>query len=256
MKSTAAIQPSLAQTIIESKVVHDRNGNVVELTMHTSAQQGRFLQQFIDRENVSTVLEIGLAYGISALFICEALAKKKNPRFISIDCFQDRWQQIGLANLERAGFDKFTEFHKEYSHSILPQLMARGEKIDFAYSDSSKFLDVVITDACYIIQMLRVGGFFAFDDCSMTGVRRAVRYIATLPHMRVVGLHRKWPFSLQRKALCGVSKLFPFSLRRRIFREDIVETDRNLGVDGDCVVFEKISEDERTWDWVPKSSRS
>lgn len=237
----------LVRTILANQAVQDASGRTIPLHSHTSEAQGRFLQSFVERAHVSTALEIGLAYGISALFICESLSKKQNPKFISIDQLQSSWDNIGLTNLKRAGYDNFTEFHSGISLKVLPQLLEKGEQIDFAYVDTSKIFDVVLLDAVFITLMLRVGGFIAFDDVGQPGVRKVARYLAKWPHLKVVGLHAEWPVSLKRKVLRSVANKFPF--RKRIFREDILLSDSGLGIDGNCVVFQKISEDDRVWNW-------
>ena len=81
----------ITRDIIASQMVEDLAGNKYPLHSATDAMQGEFLQKLIEQVDASTCLEIGLAYGISSLFICESLAKQESPRFISIDPFQSDW---------------------------------------------------------------------------------------------------------------------------------------------------------------------
>jgi len=241
-------ETSVRDEIFRTHKVVGRDGVSISLHSHTSLDQGLFLQRFVERDNVSTALEIGLAYGVSSLFICECLAKKKQPRFISIDNAQSsEWGDIGLANLGRAGFDHFTEFHAGMSRDILPKLLASGCKIDFAYVDTSKVFDVVLMDACYLSELLNVGGFLAFDDCGFPGIRRAVRYLAKWPHLKVAGSHGGARSGFKRRAFSAAAQAVPFG--RKLFRDDLLQLDDALGVNANCVVFQKIGEDHRRWDW-------
>ena len=101
----------LAQEIFQSGKVRDLDNQEYPLHSETKQAQCEFLQSLIQEINASVCLEVGLAYGVSSLFIGEAISHQPNRRFISIDPLQQEWQDIGLLNLKRAGFEDFLEFH-------------------------------------------------------------------------------------------------------------------------------------------------
>src|SRR6266536_6337748 len=206
----------IVRDLIASGMEEDLAGKKHPLHSATNAMQGEFLQKLIKQVDASTCLEIGLAYGISSLFICESLANQKSPRFISIDPFQTDWHDIGLLNLKRCGFDRFTEFHRDFSHAILPGLLAANVIIDFAYVDTSKVFDVVLLDACYLARLLRVGGVMVFDDCTSPGVGRVARYLARWPHLELIARHGEFLIGKKKKLVSRVARLSP--RRERIFR--------------------------------------
>ena len=69
---------------------------------------GAVLQAIVRDVKPSVSLEVGLAYGISALFICDALAELQQPfMHIVIDKYQNlHWHGIGLRNLRDAGYEQ------------------------------------------------------------------------------------------------------------------------------------------------------
>jgi predicted O-methyltransferase YrrM len=237
----------ITEEILQKRKVTDAEGKEYPLHSETSREQSQFLEKLITDIDASFCVEVGLAYGISSLFIAEAIAAKKGRRFLSIDPFQSDWQDIGLLNLKRAGFSPFVEFHREPSHAVLPRLLAAGERIDFAYVDTSKVFDVVMVDAYFLTRLLKVGGILAFDDCMHPGVRKLVRYMARWPHLKIAGKHNVYHSSLKRRMLSRLMCLVP--VKRKIFSEQGLILDEDLGTNATCVAFKKIAEDERPWDW-------
>jgi predicted O-methyltransferase YrrM len=238
----------LSETILKEGAVRDEEGNPHRLHSQTSLQQCEFLQQLISDIDAKVCLEIGLAYGVSSLFICEAIAKKKNQRFISIDPFQaGLWKSIGLLNLKRAGYGDFVEFHSDLSHNVLPKLLSNGETIDFAYVDTTKVFDVVLLDAYYLTRLLRKGGVLVFDDCAWPGINKMVRYISQWPHLKVCALHGIHQISKKIKVLSTIANTIP--KKERLFAHSLLVPNDSLGVNANCVAFQKIEDDVRNWDW-------
>ena len=129
----------ILEEILKKRMVVDSKGKEYPLYSHTSPEQGEFLSQLVTQVDANVCVEVGLAYGISSLYIAEAISKQTAPRLISMDPWEKQcWHDIGLLNLERAGYSSFVEFHPEYSHFVLPQLLANGERLDFAYVDTVK----------------------------------------------------------------------------------------------------------------------
>jgi predicted O-methyltransferase YrrM len=237
----------VAKEINQKPVVVDAEGKEYSLHSETSLAQCEFLQSLIAEVDACVCLEIGFAYGISSLYIAEAIANKNAPRFISVDPFQSEWHEIGLLNLERAGYSPFVEFHRDISHNVLPSLLAAGERIDFAYVDTSKIFDVVLVDAYYLSRLLRVGGMLVFDDCTFPGLRKMARYISKWPHFEVAYKHNAYEISPKRRALSRPVKMLPG--RAALFTDALLEPEEELGINAQCIAFRKIGEDDRNWDW-------
>src|ERR1700722_19985661 len=96
--------------ILTTGQVKSAEGKCFELASHISSEEGQLLQKLIAENNVSTTLEVGLCYGISALYICEAIANQPSARHIVIDPFQfENYSGIGLHNLKLAGYEHLIE---------------------------------------------------------------------------------------------------------------------------------------------------
>lgn len=238
----------LIETLLSSRTVYDEKGEAFPLHSNTSLAQCAFLQSLIRRCDASTCIEIGLAYGISSLAICEAIQTKDRGLLISIDPHQGAaWRDIGRLNLARAGFADKVEFYDRPSFEALPKLWSEGVRVGFAYVDSVKVFDMLLIDAFYLTRMLDIGGIIVFDDCDWPGVRMLVRYLASMPHLRVAATIGESPKTFRRRVVSSTVSFVPG--KRKIFRSDLATTDQDLGIAGSCVAFEKIQDDERNWDW-------
>lgn len=233
--------------IFQNRVVVDSEGKEYPLHSETSLEQCDFIKRLITEIEANVCVEIGLAYGISSLFIAEAISRKTQPKFISIDPYQHSWRDIGLLNLKRAGYDRFVKFYREFSHDVLPRLLATGERIDFAYVDTSKVFDVVLVDAYYLTRLLRVGGLLVFDDCMWPGVKRMVRYISKWPHLTISHKHNICKSSMKLRILTRLVQAVP--KKEKIFSDSLLKLDEKLGTNAHCIAFKKIAEDERNWNW-------
>ncbi len=123
----------IIQGILDSRTVTDKLGNVYPLHSNVGLDQGNFIWQLIRSHEIQRTLEVGCAFGISSLFICDALSAKPNPKHVIIDPHQssDRYG-IGIHNLERAGF-QFYQLIEERSEVALPTLAEHGDTFDFAF---------------------------------------------------------------------------------------------------------------------------
>jgi predicted O-methyltransferase YrrM len=238
---------NVATKILETQTVTDENGKVYSLHSHTSLEQCEFIQNIITEINAKTTLEVGLAYGISTLFICEAVAKQDGNCHYVIDPQQDGWNNIGLKNLKEAGYERLVDFRRDYSHNVLPELYRSGVKLDFAYVDTTKIFDVVLIDAYYIFSMLRIGGVVMFDDCSFPSLRKLARLLATHPSLRVYDSYALESESWQVRMLSQLCNIVPN--KEKIFAPNLLKLDSKLGVNAHCIAFQKVSEDSRNWDW-------
>jgi predicted O-methyltransferase YrrM len=238
---------AVAKEILDNRQVVDKQGNKYPLHSDTSLSQCEFIQSVINSIDASVCLEIGLAYGISSMFIGESICRKPERKHIIVDPFQGDWSNVGLYNLERCNFSDFVEYHDDFSHNVLPLLLSKGIQIDFAYVDTTKVFDLVLLDAYYISRLLKVGGVMVFDDCMWPGVKRMVRYISQWSHLAVYGRHAEYQNRRSKKIASQLANMLPY--KDRIFSQDLLKLDEDLGTNGKCVAFQKRREDDRPWDW-------
>jgi predicted O-methyltransferase YrrM len=147
------------------------------------------LRDLLITEGVGTVVEIGLAYGSSALAIGEALLTVSAPRpqHIIIDPVQDtEWRDVGWQLLRSAGLDPIAELIRQPSSMALPQLVANRFTADEAFVDGSHRFHEVFVDLYFLRKIVRPGGLIIVDDYGWPSVHAAVRYNQTNMGWRVV----------------------------------------------------------------------
>ena len=112
-----------------------RHPEFPERFSHVTRSTGELLQRAVRELKPAVSLEVGLAYGVSTMFICEAIQSLPKPGVhIVLDPFQNgKWKGLGLENLREAGFASLVEFHEEASELFLPKLVAAERRIDLAF---------------------------------------------------------------------------------------------------------------------------
>jgi predicted O-methyltransferase YrrM len=238
--------------IFGTKQVRAEDGGFLPLHSNTTLEQCKFLQELINEVRPDSSLEVGLAYGISTVAILEALSKTgKEFHHRVIDPFQQDWKDIGLLNIERAGFMDKVTFYRKFSDQVLPELTAQGLKVQFAYIDSTKVFDVLMTDVYYITKMLETGGILALDDCGWPGIRILARFLSQHPAYEV---YKGFGIDRPVRKLRPVKNIYYFLIgllpfKSRVFGSYNFKSDEALGVNYNCIAFKKIKEDDRNWDW-------
>lgn len=167
--------------IYQTGFVLDREGRPTNEGMKSPIphDQGMALYHWIRRTRPARTLEIGLAYGLSALFICQAHEDNgEDGRHIAIDPLQEiDFNSIGLLNIQRARLDYRLAFHLAPSFEIMPQLNRAGEKFDLIFIDGMHTFDYTLVDFFFADLLLNVGGYVIFDDIWMPSVRKVLMYV-------------------------------------------------------------------------------
>ena len=139
---------------------------------------GDVLRDLVLAERARTVIEIGLAYGGSALAIAEALVANGSGqgRHLIIDAYQNRFHGSGWSAVVEAGVTGLCLLFEERSQIVLPRLLSDGFLADAAFVDGSHIFHNVFVDLFYLRELVRPGGLVILDDCSYPSVATAVRY--------------------------------------------------------------------------------
>jgi predicted O-methyltransferase YrrM len=151
-------------------------------------QEGESLSSWIVREQAATTIEIGLGYGIAALYACAGLIEggAAAPRHVTLDPYQRaRFADVGLQLLEEAGFGDLVEFHPRSSEFALPSFLEEGRQFDLAVVDGNHRFDGVFVDLWYLGRLLRRDGIVFLDDYQLPGVAKAVSFFVTNADWRV-----------------------------------------------------------------------
>jgi predicted O-methyltransferase YrrM len=137
---------------------------------------GDALRDILRAEDANVVIEIGLAYGASALAMAEALAERESAHHVIIDAFQGHFDDVGWDALVSAGVGDMCTLLRERSQLALPRLVDEGFLADAAFVDGSHVFHNVFVDLYYLRELVRPGGLVILDDCQWPSVATAVRY--------------------------------------------------------------------------------
>jgi predicted O-methyltransferase YrrM len=151
-------------------------GDFERVSIGTS--DGDVLRDLVLAERARTVIEIGLAYGGSALAIVEALVANGSGqvRHLIIDAHQNRFYGSGWSAIIEAGVAGLCSLFEERSQIVLPRLLSDGFVADAAFVDGSHIFHNVFVDWFYLRELVRPSGLVILDDCSYPSVATAVRY--------------------------------------------------------------------------------
>ncbi|HOK07732.1 MAG TPA: class I SAM-dependent methyltransferase [Syntrophales bacterium] len=223
------------------------NGALIPINSQISLSEGIFLERIVKDIRPGVSLEVGVAFGVSSLFICGALKEIGGRRHIAIDLGPIRKEGsneldrfgLGIYNLERCGYSHLLEIWESPSELALPELLRRGRRIQFAFIDGWHSFDHTLVDFFYVNKMLDVGGVVAFHDAVHPNVRKVIRHVMTYPAYRLYGASEieKPVFSTTRKGPEKAIAYLLFLIRRFTPRRP------------NCVALMKIEEDKRPWQW-------
>lgn len=237
----------LLEHIFSSKTFTTRANETIQIHSETAKEQCEFLQRLISENKFSKSIEIGFAYGMSALAITEAVVKN-NGKHVIIDKFENTgWNGVGLDLMAQAGYMENIEFYEEFCYIVLPKFLHEGKKFDFAYIDSTKQLDWLLVDFFFLDKLLVKNGIIVFDDVTFPGIRKLLRYIVQFPGYKVYDT-----FPKNQEIHFGGNLL---SLLRRLpktnkyLKQNLTLTDYDLGINSQCVALRKVNDDSRNWDW-------
>ena len=137
------------------------------------------LRDTLVAEGARVVIEVGLAYGSSALAIGEALCVNgmADVSHLVIDPFQaTAFDNVGCDALNAAGLADQTSFVSEASSIALARLTADRFTADAAFVDGSHRFHEVFVDLYFLRKLVRPGGLVILDDASWPSVADALRY--------------------------------------------------------------------------------
>ena len=160
--------------------VRDAEGNEIALEPHSVEQpDGEALRDLAVAEGATRTIEVGLALGMSALFLCQAVLESgaESPRHVAVDPYQqESWNGAGLVTLREAGVEGVVEVIEEESQLALPDLLRQGQRFDLAFIDGDHRFEGVFLDLVFMARLVRPGGLIVIDDMWMPAVRLAVSY--------------------------------------------------------------------------------
>ena len=158
--------------------VRTPGGDSIGLAPHSiEREQGEAMRELAVAEGAERTIEVGLALGMSALFLCQAVIVHGGSH-VAIDPFQEAsWKLAGVTALADAGVRELVEVLEEESQIALPRLVAEGREFDFAFIDGDHRFESVLLDLYYMTRLVRPRGLIVVDDMWMPSIRTAVAYV-------------------------------------------------------------------------------
>ncbi|HEV2867551.1 MAG TPA: class I SAM-dependent methyltransferase [Allosphingosinicella sp.] len=117
------------------------------------------LERLVEQRRAGSILEIGTAYGGSA--VAMALAQQE-PNLVTIDFFAPQ-SKIGPENI-RSVVPSGVECLTEDKNLALPRLVHEGRRFDFVFHDGGHSGDNYVDEFRLISKALEPGSIFVFDD--------------------------------------------------------------------------------------------
>ncbi len=167
-------------TFYEDDIKIDESGNK-QYVSHTSLKKNECyaLYNVVSRYLPKKTLEVGFALGASSIAIMAAKADQNIvEKHIVLDPFQSKLSfNVGLINVEKAGFSNRLTLHEEFSENYLNMLYNRNEKIDFIFIDGNHSLGQAVTDAFLSDKVLSKKGIIGIHDSLLFSTAASIRYL-------------------------------------------------------------------------------
>jgi predicted O-methyltransferase YrrM len=245
---------SLISEVYDTRKVHDALGVEYELNAEVDRAEGQYLLDLVSsHSSIVKTLEVGCAYGLSSLFICEGLRNRPGASHTIIDPSQTSvWHDVGVSQLQRFGYD-FFNILRVPSELALPQLLlSQSEQFDLVFIDGWHTFDQTMLDMYYASRLVRVGGYIVTDDCNWPSVAAAMAYYTNYPMFETIG-----GFSELRKNGKSLKRIIGRSLISKI-PPNVAQWIMPAAVNGrvyrmarfpSMVALKKIAPDARNWEW-------
>lgn len=173
---TPSLRVDLYKLIIDTIKRVNLDNNITKINSSIKSQEGNYIKDMIQKYSLKSCLEIGFAFGISAMYI---LSSDTDIKLISIDPFQStQWNNSGKKLLKELNLHQRHKCIEDKSYIALPSLLEK-HKFDFIFIDGWHTFDYTLLDFFYSFLLLNVGGIIIIDDALHKGVNKCVKYIET-----------------------------------------------------------------------------
>jgi len=249
---------SFIRNIYETGFVQDSDGRpVFALRSGIPFDEGMAIYGLIRRTKPQRTLEVGMAYGLSTLFACQAHADNGlGGVHTAIDPAQSSdFGSVGLLNVQRAGLECHLKFLEAPSHEALPRLLQEKDRFGFVFIDGMHVFDFVLVDFFYADLLLETNAYVMFDDLWMPSVRKAVVFVLRNRRYRLdpqwiwqrQSLPTRMAAFVRRDAARGIK------LKTAVFhqlRHPLDWSGAYFALKGNLKyqVLQKVGEDSRCWD--------
>jgi predicted O-methyltransferase YrrM len=162
----------------ESRLGTDGQSHAVDRLTRIIQSQGMWFYELSCSLKSSATLEIGFAYGFSALFFLAGAAKSGAGHHTAIDPFEEaNWHGIGLANVRAAGAESSFRLISDRSDHAATDLARQNSSFDIIFIDGNHRLDDALVDFYLYAPLCKIGGLVIFDDTWMGSIQTVVSFV-------------------------------------------------------------------------------
>ena len=143
-------------------------GNLPYMTLN----QGRQLTDFLHKNKLSRVLELGFYHGVSSCYLAAALEAAEGGSVVTIDLPSAKKRTPNIEELlDRCGLEDKVEFYYEpagYQWRLMKFIEEGKRLFDFCYIDGGHDWDRTGYGFFLVDKVLEPGGWIVFDDLDWT----------------------------------------------------------------------------------------
>jgi len=154
-------------------------GEELPLESASTVNNLRVLRRYIQAAKPKRTMEIGLAYGASALAILATQAENGGEfSHMAVDPLQTSlWKRGAVRAITDAGFSSRFELVEKSSSLALPELVTAGASFDLIYIDGLHVFEHTFIDFYYSAALVATGGVILFDDSRSPHVDKVIRFV-------------------------------------------------------------------------------
>lgn len=169
------------QQIFSTGKTTDQDGRERVVDDRISESEAKILYNTVKAAGGGNSIEVGMAYGVSALVICQAQRDTgSNGVHYAVDPNQfSHYRGAALEALKKEGLDRYVKIQEGPSHMMLPRLIEQNTSARFAFIDGWHTFDYTLIDFFLADKMLEPGGYMAFHDVYGRSKQRVINFILT-----------------------------------------------------------------------------
>ncbi len=194
LRQDIQVNKYLSQVYVSGEIMNE-NGVFQKFRDVTNPIEGRHIYNLIYQNKYKHTLEIGLAMGASAVWICQAHKDlgHKGKCHVAIDPNQSTiYENMGRLLVKRAGLSSFMKVIETTSYAGLPKLLEQVTngtipRFHLIYIDGWHTFDYTLVDFFYADLLLEINGVIVVDDIKHKPVQKFMKYVETnYPHYTLV----------------------------------------------------------------------
>jgi predicted O-methyltransferase YrrM len=196
LPDSQSIRARIREIYQNGYVIGDDDARYPIAPISVASWRGEFVRDLCLAEHASSSVEVGMAWGLSTLYIIEALLANgaSGRAHVVIDPMQtSMFHNAARRTLRESGVDEMVEFYEAPSDLVLPRLISEGRHFDFAFIDGDHRFEAAFLDVVFVDRLLKPGGVVALDDAWSHPVYLACKFLEVYFHYTQIAEQLKPP---------------------------------------------------------------